>query len=217
VVYEAFNKKINLLTLKFYTYLISKRVFDILFSSLVLIALSPLFLLISILVKNTSSGPILFKGNRTGKNGIPFEIFKFRSMYVGSEMKAGSTSRNDSRITSIGKFIRKYKIDELPQLINVFKGEMSFVGPRPELKKYTDQYKGEELLILKVKPGITDLSSIKFSNLNDLIDDDNPDSSFENKILASKNILRIEYVKKATFFGDLKLIFLTILKLLNNR
>ena len=200
-----------------YTYLISKRVFDILFSSIGLIALSPFFLVFSILVKLNSTGPILFKGVRIGKNGVPFNIYKFRSMYVGSEMMAGSTSRNDFRITTIGKFIRKYKIDELPQLINVFKGEMSFVGPRPELKKYTDQYKGDELLILQVKPGITDLSSIKFSNLNDLIDDDNPDSSFEKNILASKNLLRIEYARTATFFGDIKLIFLTILKLLRNR
>lgn len=200
-----------------YMYLISKRVFDILFSSICLIALSPFFLIFSILVKLNSTGPILFKGVRIGKHGVPFNIYKFRSMYVGSEMMAGSTSRNDSRITTIGKLIRKYKIDELPQLINVFKGEMSFVGPRPELKKYTDQYKGDELLILKVKPGITDLSSIKFSNLNDLIDDDNPDSSFEKNILASKNLLRIEYAKTATFFGDIKLIFLTILKLISNR
>lgn len=217
MVYEANNEKINLSILKFYTYLISKRVFDIFFSSLGLIAISPLFLIISILVKTTSTGPILFKGIRTGKHGIPFKIYKFRSMYVGSEIKAGTTSRNDLRITRIGKFIRKYKFDELPQLINVLKGEMSFVGPRPELKKYTDQYQGNELLILKVKPGITDLSSIKFSNLNDLIDDDNPDCSFEKNILASKNQLRIEYVKTATFFGDLKLIFLTIIKLLSNR
>lgn len=138
-------------------------------------------------------------------------------MYVGSEMMAGSTSRNDPRITIIGKFLRNYKFDELPQLINVFKGEMSFVGPRPELKKYTDQYQVEELLILKVKPGITDLSSIKFSNLNALIDDDNPDKFFEENILAIKNTLRIEYVKSATFFGDLKLLILTIFKLIGNR
>lgn len=199
-----------------YIYLISKRVFDILFSSIGLITLSPFFLIFSLLVKLNSTGPILFKGVRVGKNGVLFNIYKFRSMYVGSEIMAGSTSRNDFRITTIGKFIRKYKIDELPQLINVFKGEMSFVGPRPELKKYTDQYKGDELMILTVKPGITDLSSIEFSNLNDLIDDDNPDSSFEKNILASKNLLRIEYVKTATFFGDIKLIFLTILKLLSN-
>jgi lipopolysaccharide/colanic/teichoic acid biosynthesis glycosyltransferase len=200
-----------------YTYLIAKRLFDIFFSSIGIIAFFPLFLVVSILVKFNSPGPILFKGLRTGKYGIPFNMYKFRSMYLGSEKMAGSTSRNDSRITTVGKFIRKYKIDELPQLINIFKGEMSFVGPRPELKKYTDQYKGDELLILKVKPGITDFSSIKFSNLNDLIDDDNPDSNFEKNILASKNILRIKYVKTATFFGDIKLIFLTILKLLSIR
>ena len=200
-----------------YTYLVAKRLFDIFFSSIGIIAFFPLFLVVSILVKFNSPGPILFKGLRTGKYGIPFNMYKFRSMYLGSEKMAGSTSRNDSRITTVGKFIRKYKIDELPQLINIFKGEMSFVGPRPELKKYTDQYKGDELLILKVKPGITDFSSIKFSNLNDLIDDDNPDSNFEKNILASKNILRIKYVKTATFFGDIKLIFLTILKLLSIR
>ena len=198
-------------------YLISKRVFDILFSSICLIALSPFFLIFSILVKLNSTGPILFKGVRIGKHGVPFNIYKFRSMYVGSEMMAGSTSRNDPRITIIGKFLRNYKFDELPQLINVFKGEMSFVGPRPELKKYTDQYQGEELLILKVKPGITDLSSIKFSNLNALIDDDNPDKFFEENILAIKNTLRIEYVKSATFFGDLRLLILTIFKLIGNR
>lgn len=199
------------------TYLISKRIFDLIFSSMGLIALFPLFLVFSILVKTTSTGPILFKGIRTGRYGVPFHIYKFRSMYVGSEMMAGSTSRNDPRITRIGKFLRNYKFDELPQLINVFKGEMSFVGPRPELKKYTDLYQGEELLILKVKPGITDLSSIKFSNLNALIDDDNPDKCFEENILAIKNTLRIEYVKSATFLGDLRLLILTILKLLGNR
>lgn len=199
---------------KSHTYLITKRIFDILFSILGMLILSPLYISISLLVKFTSKGPILFKGIRTGKNGLLFNIYKFRSMYVGSEKLAGTTSRNDPRITPIGKFIRKYKIDELPQLINVFKGEMSFVGPRPELKKYTDLYQGEELLILKVKPGITDLSSIKFSNLNDLIDDDDPDVSFEKNILATKNLLRIQYAKSSTFFGDLKIIILTIVKLI---
>jgi lipopolysaccharide/colanic/teichoic acid biosynthesis glycosyltransferase len=196
-----------------YTYLISKRIFDIFFSILGLIVLSPLLITISLLVKFTSKGPILFKGVRTGENGLLFNIYKFRSMYIGSEKMAGTTSKNDARVTRIGRFIRKYKIDELPQLINVLKGEMSFVGPRPELKKYTDLYQGDELLILKVKPGITDLSSIKFSNLNDLIDDDDPDNSFEKNILATKNLLRIEYAKSSTFFGDLKLIFLTLSKL----
>jgi lipopolysaccharide/colanic/teichoic acid biosynthesis glycosyltransferase len=200
-----------------YTYLLSKRLFDIIFSLIGLTFLAPLFFLISILVKSTSEGSILFKGVRSGKDGVPFNMYKFRSMYVGSEMMAGSTSKNDLRITSIGKFIRKYKIDELPQLINVIKGDMSFVGPRPELKKYTDLYHGEELLILKVKPGITDLSSIKFSNLNALIDDDDPDKFFEDNILFLKNRLRIEYVKKATFFEDLRLLLLTIHRLFSNR
>ena len=202
---------------KSYSYLIPKRIFDIIFSIVGLLILSPIFIIVSLLVKYTSKGPIFFKGRRTGMNGKPFDIYKFRSMYVGSENMAGSTSRNDSRITKVGKFLRKYKIDEIPQLINVFLGEMSIVGPRPELKKYTDKYQGEELLILEVRPGITDLSSIKFSNLNDLIDDAEPDSSFEKNILKSKNSLRIKYVKTSTFFGDINLIILTIFKLILKR
>lgn len=193
----------------------TKRLFDIIFSFIALILLIPLFFLISILVKLTSEGPILFKGVRSGKDGVPFNMYKFRSMYIGSEILAGSTSKNDFRITPLGKFIRKYKIDELPQIINVLKGNMSFVGPRPELKKYTDLYQGEELLILTVKPGITDFSSIKFSNLNTLIDDEDPDKSFEDNILFLKNKLRIEYVKTSSFLVDLRILILTVLKLLN--
>lgn len=198
---------------KSFSYIISKRVFDIIFSIIFLLLLSPILLIISFLVKISSEGPIFFKGVRTGKLGKSFYIFKFRSMYVGSENFAGSTSKNDLRITKIGKFIRRYKIDEFPQFVNVLKGDMSIVGPRPELIKYTDQYKNEELLILEVKPGITDLASLSFSNLNDLIDDVNPDLSYENKILKSKNLLRIKYVKNASFWGDIKLIILTIYKL----
>lgn len=217
MVYEASTKKSTFLMYKPLSYLIAKRIFDILFSTIAIIIFFPFLILVSIAVKLSSSGPILFKGIRTGKCGIPFNIYKFRSMYVGSENLAGSTSRNDPRITLVGKFIRKYKIDELPQLFNVFKGEMSFVGPRPELKKYTDQYQGDELLILMVKPGITDLSSIKFSKLNNLIEDNNPDNFFEKNILPSKNLLRVQYAKTATFFGDIKLIFLTLLKLISNK
>lgn len=198
-------------------YKIPKRLFDIIFSILGITLLFPIYLVIAILIKISSKGPIFFKGQRTGQFGKPFYIYKFRSMYVGSEFKAGTTSKNDLRITSVGKYIRKYKLDELPQLINVFKGEMSFVGPRPELRKYTDLYQGEELLILEAKPGITDISSIKFSNLNELIDDSDPDKSFESNILKTKNLLRIKYVKESTFLGDLKLILQTLFKLITNK
>jgi lipopolysaccharide/colanic/teichoic acid biosynthesis glycosyltransferase len=133
-------------------------------------------------------------------------------MVVGADKGAGTTSRNDPRVTAVGRFIRRYKLDELPQLLNVLVGDMSFVGPRPELPRYTDQYQGEELLILQVRPGITDYSSLKFSNLNDLIGDEDPDQAYEEKILAEKNRLRIQYVKDQSFWLDLSLILKTILR-----
>ena len=198
--------------LKSFSYIFFKRVFDITFSIIILFTFSPIFFIVSFLVKVSSPGPVFYKGVRVGRYRKPFRIFKFRSMYRNSDIFAGSTSKNDPRITKIGKFLRRYKIDELPQFVNVLRGEMSVVGPRPELKKYTDQYKGDELLILNAKPGITDFASLNFSNLNDLIDDVNPDLSYEKNILKSKNLLRIKYVKNSSFFVDIKLIILTILK-----
>ncbi len=194
-------------------YAFEKRITDIVLATVGIIILSPVLLIISFLVKFNSNGPIFFRGVRTGRYNRPFRIFKFRSMYVGSENKAGTTSRNDNRITSIGKFLRKYKLDELPQLLNVLSGKMSLVGPRPELPRYTNRYKGEELLILTVKPGITDISSIEFSNLNDLIEDEDPDKAFETKILQDKNLLRIEYVKTCNYWLDIKLIIRTVFKI----
>ena len=134
-------------------------------------------------------------------------------MYVGSDMGPGTTSQNDPRVTTIGKFLRKYKIDELPQFFNVLMGQMSVVGPRPELPKYTKNYTGQELLILTVKPGITDYASIHFSNLNDLVIDHDPDSYFENHFLRQKNSLRIKYVEDQSFMLDLMIIFNTLIKL----
>ncbi len=195
-------------------YKTAKRITDIILASLGIIILLPVFLLIAFVIKFDSRGPVFFRGVRTGKNNVPFRIFKFRSMYIGSEYKAGTTSRNDNRVTKVGKFIRRYKLDELPQLLNVILGEMSFVGPRPELPKYTNEYTGEELLILTVKPGITDISSIKFSNLNDLIEDEDPDKAFETRILMVKNLLRIEYVKTCSYWFDIKLIIKTVFKII---
>ncbi|NQU87752.1 MAG: sugar transferase [Mariniphaga sp.] len=200
-----------------FLYCISKRITDIIISIIGLIVLFPIFIIVSVLIKISSKGPIFYKGRRSGKFERPFYIYKFRSMYLGSETLAGSTSRNDPRITFIGKFIRKFKIDELPQLLNVLMGKMSLVGPRPELPRYTKNYKDEELLILQVKPGITDLASIKFSNLNELIDDFNPDLSYENNVLKEKNKLRIEYVKSRKFWFDFRVILLTISKILFNK
>lgn len=190
-------------------YEIVKRATDVVAAVLLLVALAPLLLAIAAVVKCTSRGPVLYFGTRTGLRGRPFSIIKFRSMIVGADRGAGTTSRNDARITAIGKILRRYKLDELPQLFNIVRGDMSFVGPRPELPRYTDLYSEEELAILSVRPGITDLSSLRFSDLGALIDDTDPDSSFETEILPRKNALRLEYVRRRGLLLDLSLVLRT--------
>jgi lipopolysaccharide/colanic/teichoic acid biosynthesis glycosyltransferase len=194
-------------------YIYYKRLFDILSSLFGILILFPILIAIAFTVKLSSTGNVFYVSSRTGLNGKLFKIIKFRTMRENSDKGPDTTSRKDQRVTNIGFFLRKYKLDELPQLINILIGDMSFVGPRPELKKYTDLYKGEEKLILTVRPGLTDISSIYFSNLNELIDDENPDKSFEEKILPKKNLLRVEYVKKQSFLFDVKLILKTMIKL----
>lgn len=193
-------------------YEFSKRFFDFFFAFTSLILLGPIMIGIAIIIKVSSPGPVLYRGLRTGLHGKPFYINKFRSMIVGADKGFDTTSKNDPRVTPVGQFLRKSKLDELPQIINVLRGEMSFVGPRPELPRYTNQYKGKERLILGVTPGITDYSSLHFSNLNELIEDDDPDNTFETKILMEKNLLRIKYVESRSFFGDIILILKTILR-----
>ena len=190
-----------------------KRLIDIILSIIGILLFLPIFIIISIVIKLTSVGSVFYFGKRIGLNGRPFKIIKFRTMFDNSDKGPDTTSRNDYRITFVGRFLRKHKLDELPQLFNILFGDMSFVGPRPELKKYTDLYKDDEKLILTVKPGLTDISSIYFLNLNELIDDKNPDQSFEEKILPKKNLLRVEYVKKQSLLLDLKLILKTMMKL----
>jgi lipopolysaccharide/colanic/teichoic acid biosynthesis glycosyltransferase len=195
-------------------YKLTKRFFDLFMSFFGIIFLLPIFLFIAILVKFTSAGTVLYKGERAGLFGKSFKILKFRTMVMNADLGAGTTSRNDARVTHVGSILRRYKLDELPQLFNVFFGDMSFVGPRPELQKYTRQYQGEEKLILSVRPGITDFSSVKFSNLNELIDDDNPDASFEERVLPEKNKLRLQYIYECNFWLDMKLILLTLLRVM---
>lgn len=141
-------------------------------------------------------------------------MFKFRTMYFKSSTNNRTTSSNDNRITKVGKYLRKFKIDELPQLINVLFGDMSIVGPRPELPFYTDLYESEEKIILSVRPGITDYSSIEFYNLPNLVPDSNPNEFFEKNILKTKNKLRIKYIKEIGFKTDLKILFLTMQKII---
>jgi lipopolysaccharide/colanic/teichoic acid biosynthesis glycosyltransferase len=195
----------------------AKRAFDVCLALLGLIVLAPLLLLIGLLVKLTSHGPILYRGVRTGRYGQPFRIYKFRTMVQDAERRGGmSTARNDPRITRVGKFLRKYKLDELPQLLNVLKGEMSFVGPRPEMPEYTRQYQNEELLILTVRPGITDYASIEFVQLGELLGDEDPDRIYEEKVRPIKNALRVKYVKEQSFWNDIRLIVKTLHRITQN-
>jgi len=195
-----------------------KRLFDIIFSFLGLITLSPLLLIIAFLVKLSSPGPVFYRGERIGKNGKPFKIFKFRTMVVGAEEKGGpSTPIDDPRLTKIGKFLKRFQFDELPQFINVLKGEMSLVGPRPEVPFYVDMMAEEEKkIILSVRPGITDLASLwNFREGEILKGSPDPEKTYQEKIRPEKIRLQIEYVKNRSFLLDLKIILKTILKIFN--
>lgn len=191
-----------------------KRLFDIVFSLVGLILLSPLFIIISIWIITDSKGGVFYKQVRVGKDNKDFYLFKFRSMAVGSDKKGLITiGNNDSRITKIGYFLRKYKLDELPQLLNVFKGDMSLVGPRPEVRKYVQLYSPEHLKVLSVKPGITDYASIEFSNENEILGKaPNPDDIYINEIMPRKLDLNLKYIREKSLWVDLKIIFSTIVK-----
>lgn len=187
-----------------------KRIFDVSTSLFFLPILLPLFLIVAILIKIDSSGPIFYRGIRAGKNSKAFHILKFRTMVPDAErIGSPTTSLNDFRITRAGTFLRKYKLDELPQIINVIKGDMSIVGPRPELLEYAAKYEGEEKLILSMRPGITDYSSIKFNSLDVLVGEVNANKVFNEKILPQRTALKLKYVKEFTFLADIRLIFLT--------
>ena len=186
-----------------------KRAFDILCSFLGLTVLSPVLLVVSVLVAVTSPGGVFFRQERIGKDGKPFRIFKFRSMHKDN---AGLkiTTGNDSRITPVGRFLRKSKIDELPQLINVLVGDMSFVGPRPEVADYVNLYTPYQRQVLLVRPGITGLASIRFRNENDLLTaSDDPNRTYVEQIMPRKIDLDLEYIPHASVFYDIKLIFQT--------
>ena len=193
-----------------------KRLFDIIFSFLGLILISPFLLIVAILIKLSSPGPVFYRGERMSKGGKPFRIFKFRTMVVGAERLGGpSTAGDDPRLTKIGKFLKKFQLDELPQLINVLKGEMSFVGPRPEVKMYVDMMTNEERsVILSIKPGMTDLASLwNFHENETLKGSADPEKTYMEKIRPQKIRLQTKYVKTRSFMLDLKIIFKTIMKI----
>jgi len=189
-----------------------KQLFNFIFSFIGIILSSPILLIIAIIIKLDSGGPVFYRGVRVGKRGKLFRPYKFRTMVDGAEKLGGSTTADDDpRITKVGKFLRKYKIDELPQLINILKGEMSFVGPRPELEEHTRLYNEEEKIILNVLPGLTDYSSMKFISLHKVVGKNNADESFAKYIRPEKNRLRVLYTKNHSFLGDCKIIIQTIL------
>lgn len=193
-----------------------KRLFDIIFSCIGLMILSPLFLLISMLIKKEDGGAVFYKGVRVGKGGIPFKMFKFRTMVLNADKIGGpSTSDDDPRITKTGKFLRKYKLDEIPQFINVLKGEMSFVGPRPEVPFYVDMFTEEEKAILTVKPGITDWASLWNPDEGALLaGSPDPEKTYQDEIWPEKKRLQLKYVRERSFLKDIKIIILTIGKVI---
>lgn len=188
------------------------RLFDILFSAIGLIILSPLFVILWLLIRMESKGPGLFVQERIGLNGKPFGLYKFRSMRTDSESESLITiGDNDHRITRIGHFIRKYKLDELPQLLNVLKGDMSLVGPRPEVRKYVELYTAEQRKVLNVKPGITDYASIEYVNENELLGNaDDPDRVYVEQVMPKKLELNMRYIQDRSLCQYFKIIFLTI-------
>lgn len=194
--------------------MILKRCFDLFFSVLGVLILLPLIIVVSILIKLTSKGAVLFKQVRVTKDGKLFKIYKFRTMRENSEGNKQITVGNDSRITSIGHILRKTKLDELPQLFNVIKGEMSLVGPRPEVSRYVELYTEEQRKILSVPAGITDYASIYFSNESELLGKaEDPEKYYIEKIMPHKIDLNMKYINNMGILTDIKIIMLTILKI----
>ena len=188
-----------------------KRWIGFLLAVVFLIVLLPLYLFISLVIVLEDGMPVFYRPQRGGFKEKPFRIFKFRSMVRNADkIGGGTTALNDPRITKVGNFLRKTKLDEIPQLFNIINGSMSFIGPRPELLRYTDKYEGEEKLILEVRPGITDFSSIEFINLDEIVGQGNADEMYEKYVLKKKNQLRIKYAKKVSLATDVTLFAKTV-------
>ena len=192
-----------------------KRLFDIMFSFIGLIILSPLFLFICILLKIFSNESIFFIQKRVGRNSKLFDIIKFRSMISDKENKNTVSIKGDSRVTKIGSLLRKYKLDELPELYNVLKGDMSIVGPRPDVPGYADKLKGEARKILELKPGITSLSSLKYINEEEILASKKDPISYNNKVIfPDKTRINLDYYYNNNIWIDIKIIFATIYKII---
>jgi lipopolysaccharide/colanic/teichoic acid biosynthesis glycosyltransferase len=193
-----------------------KRLFDIIFSLILLLTFLPVFIVVAVLIGVDSKGGVFFKQIRVGKNNVDFFLYKFRTMSVGSDKKGEITiGNNDSRITKVGSVLRKYKLDEFPQLLNILNGEMSIVGPRPEVRKYVELYTKEQLTVLSVKPGLTDYASLEYINESEILgNSEDPNQTYINEIMPIKLKLNLRYISKISFITDLSLIFKTIIRIL---
>lgn len=196
-----------------------KRLFDIISSFIVLLLLLPLLIIITFLISLGSKGGPFYRQKRIGKNNVPFNLLKFRTMKIGSDKKGLLTvGNNDNRITKIGSVLRKYKLDELPQLINILKGQMSVVGPRPEVEKYVKLYDKSQLKILNVKPGLTDYASLEYLDENKILaKSDQPEATYIKEVMPAKLKLNQKYISEFSLSTDIKIIFLTISKILSKR
>lgn len=194
-----------------------KRLFDILSSAIAFILLSPLLIVLAVAIMIDSKGGVFYKQKRIGKNGKAFMLYKFRSMRTGSDRKGLITvGSNDDRTTKVGRFIRKYKLDELPQLINILKNEMSVVGPRPEVEKYVQLYTAEQRKVLKIKPGLTDLASLAYINENEILGRaKDPEKTYVEQIMPAKLRLNLEYIEKQSFWFDLQIIAKTLMRIVD--
>jgi len=191
-----------------------KRLFDIKISLIGFLILSPILAVIALLIKLNSKGPVFYRGVRVGQKGKLFRIYKFRTMVADADKIGGSsTPEDDKRVTRLGRLLRKFKLDELPQLLNVIEGDMSFVGPRPQVEWAVRLYNDEEKKLLGIKPGITDYASIKFSNEDEVLrGSKDPDKDYLEKIAPEKMRLSLEYVNDHSFFGDIDIIIKTLKK-----
>lgn len=189
-----------------------KRLFDILISLVVLIVGFPFGLLIALCIVMDSRGKVIYKQSRVGRNNVDFQLYKFRTMCEeadkGSQITIGA---HDARVTKIGIFLRRFKIDEFPQFINILKGEMSVVGPRPEVRKYVDMYTPEQMRVLSVRPGLTDYASIRYVNENELLAaSDNPEQTYIQEIMPDKLQLNLKYIDEQSIWVDFKIVFKTL-------
>lgn len=188
-----------------------KRMLDFCIAGIALLVLWPVYLLIAAVIAAESGFPVFYRAQRGGYLEKPFKICKFRSMVKNADqIGGGTTALHDSRITKVGNVLRKTKLDELPQLLQVFSGKMSLVGPRPELLRYVEQYSDEEKQILQVRPGITDYSSVEFINLDEIVGGENADEMYEKYVLKKKNALRVRYAQTVSFKTDVYILFKTL-------